>query len=256
MTEDIIGLIPMAGKASRLGKLPFSKELYPIEIDQEKSPKVVSSFLIESMKKAGVQNFHLVLRSGKWDIPSYFGSGTELDVNFCFHIAKYGYGVPFTINQAYPFIKNKTVFFGFPDILFEPKNAFNYLLNSLAKHDASVVLGSLPVKNHEKWDMIEIGKSGSVRKIHIKPKNANNTTHNWFVASWKPDFSEYLNNFVETLLHNKTELYLENNEYFFGEVLNSAIEKGMKVKYEVLSNGRCLDIGTFDGLSKLKTYFN
>lgn len=245
----------MAGRATRLGKLPFSKELYPIEFDQEISPKAVSSFLIKSMREGGVKNYHLILRDGKWDIPSFFGSGKDFKVNFCYHIAKYGYGVPFTINQAYPFIKNKIVVLGFPDILFEPYNAFNYLLDKLNESGTTVVLGAIPVENPESWDMVEVGKGGFVSKIHMKPKKAKNLKYNWFIATWKPEFSIFLNNFVESLLHDKTINFLDTNEFYFGDVLNAAIQEGMKIKYKVVPNSKCLDIGTVEGLKKLKTFF-
>lgn len=254
--DDIAGLIPMAGRASRLGKIPFSKELYPILFGKDNGIKSVSSFLIESMKKAGVKNYHLILRDGKWDIPSYFGSGKDFKVNFCYHIAKYGYGVPFTINQAYPFIKNKLVVLGFPDILFEPHNAFNYLLDKLNEHETSVVLGIIPVDNPESWDMVEVDKDGFVSKIHIKPKKVKNLKYNWFIAAWKPEFSIFLHNFVESLLHDKTKNFLDNNELYFGDILNAAIQEGMEIKYEVFPNSKCLDIGTVEGLKKSKTFFN
>jgi glucose-1-phosphate thymidylyltransferase len=38
------------------------------------------------------------------------------------------FGVPFTLDQAYPFVRHATVAFGFPDILFEPEDGFVRLL--------------------------------------------------------------------------------------------------------------------------------
>ncbi|MEZ4555370.1 MAG: hypothetical protein R2851_07410 [Caldilineaceae bacterium] len=46
LQEDIIGLIPAAGKGMRLG-LPYPKELYPVIRDNRYKP--VSQFVVDNM---------------------------------------------------------------------------------------------------------------------------------------------------------------------------------------------------------------
>jgi glucose-1-phosphate thymidylyltransferase len=76
-------LLPDGGKAKRVEPLPCSKEIYPIGFHRgtkklAKPPKVVSHYLFDKMRLANVTKAFIVLRSGKWDIPSYYGSGKLL----------------------------------------------------------------------------------------------------------------------------------------------------------------------------------
>ena len=62
----------------------------------------------------------------------------------------------YTIDQAYPHVRNAYVALGFPDILFSPDNAFTQLINQLRSRNADVVLGLFPADKPEKTDMVEI----------------------------------------------------------------------------------------------------
>jgi len=126
---DLAGVIPAAGTGSRLGALPCSKELMPVGFhDKEKSeksqPKVVSHYLLEKMHQAGVSKVYMILSKGKWDIPAYFGDGKMLDLNIGYLLMDLPFGVPFTIDQVYPFAKESMIVFGFPDILFNRIDIF------------------------------------------------------------------------------------------------------------------------------------
>ena len=77
----IVGIVPAAGQAARISPLPCSKELYPIALRRDESgarPKVVSHYVFERMRLAGIRKAYLILRQGKWDIPAYFNDGTAL----------------------------------------------------------------------------------------------------------------------------------------------------------------------------------
>ena len=165
---DIFGLIPAAGRATRLSPLPCSKELYPIgfrRIDEDGSlrPKVVCHYLLEKMQTAGIRNVYIVLREGKWDIPSYFGNGTMLDMRIAYLMMHLPFGVPYTLDQAYPFVKNAIVATGFPDIIFNHDRAFEKLLNRQADTNADVVLGLFSTDLSHKGSVIN--KTGEISMI-------------------------------------------------------------------------------------------
>jgi glucose-1-phosphate thymidylyltransferase len=72
--NEVVGLVPAAGQGKRIAPLPLSKELFPIGfqvIDGEKTPqpKVVSHYLLEKFRYAGITKAFIVIREGKWDIP-------------------------------------------------------------------------------------------------------------------------------------------------------------------------------------------
>ena len=197
--NQIIAIIPAAGQATRLGELPFSKELFPIGFDKNKGfPKPVSSYLLENMAMAGVSEFHFVIRNGKWDIPAFFRSGKRYNFNICYHIADYEYGVPFTVNQVYPLSKDKIVVLGFPDNLFKPQNAFSRVISELTdKNDASVTLGLFPALRPEKCDMVDFDETLKITEIKIKSTPPQSLKYAWVIAAWKPVFSAFLNSYVK-----------------------------------------------------------
>lgn len=243
-----VGIIPAAGYAARLGHLPLSKEVYPIgfeKINEIDVPKVVSSYLLEDMSKAGISEFHFILRHGKWDIPAYYKSGGRYNYNICYHIAEYGYGVPFSINQTYPFIKDKIVALGFPDILINPKTAYINLVDELSNnHDNSIVLGLIPSTKPEKGDMVMYDENMRITDIFIKSPDHTHLKYAWIIAAWRPEFSAFLNDFVKKELATKSETQLTSKDYQMGETIIAAIKAGMKVKSVLFEKGSFIDIGT------------
>jgi glucose-1-phosphate thymidylyltransferase len=251
--SEIVGIVAAAGLASRLGKLPLSKELLPVGFENGKT-RVAADHLLESYAVAGVSQIHVIIRDGKWDIPAFYGSSFN-NTPVCYHIAKYGYGVPFTVNQAYPFVKDKTIVFGFPDILFEPKDAFKTLLSKLRDDDETIVmLGSVTVSNPEKWDIVKTGNDDFVERILLKSSDTGKINNNWFIAAWKPKFTEFLNNFITKSLHNNTVTNSKGLEFHLGDVLNTALAAGIKIKNVVFKNGKSLDIGTPEDLQLANTF--
>ena len=250
--NNIVGLIPCAGNGSRLGSLPFSKELYPIELEEGKDKnnvKVVSSYLIDHMQEAGVNDFHIIINEEKWDIPAYYNNVPILNRNFCYHIANVDYGVPFSINMAYPFIKDKIVCFGFPDILFKPNNVYSKLLSKLSSNrDVSIVLGVMPLARPDKSDMIEFDHKGNIKRIIIKSSTVKHLKNGWINAVWNSEFTEYLNSYVSNLLKENSLKDLKNSEIYIGDVIRAAIEDGYNVDSVIFEQGTCLDIGTPEDL--------
>src|SRR5262245_63133020 len=93
MNGEVVGLIPAAGCAHRIAPLPCSKELFPIGFrddvaDGEPRPKVATHYLLDKFKAAGVQIAYVVVRSGKWDIPAYFGDGAMTGVNLSYLVCR------------------------------------------------------------------------------------------------------------------------------------------------------------------------
>src|SRR5512146_2735322 len=72
MNEEIIGLIPAAGKGVRLG-LPYPKELYPVIRNNHYKP--ISQFVLTNMTVAGVQHIVFVINETKHQLIGYFGDG-------------------------------------------------------------------------------------------------------------------------------------------------------------------------------------
>ena len=166
-TREVVGLVPAGGQATRIAPLPCSKELYPVgfrsgEEGRGVQTKVVSHYLLEKMRFAGIAKAYIVLRAGKWDIPGYFGDGLLLNMHLAYLIMRSPLGVPYTLDQAYPFVKDAIVAMGFPDILFRPDDIFVQLLSRQQTADADVLLGLFPTDSPESEEMVDMDDKGRV----------------------------------------------------------------------------------------------
>ena len=247
--REVIALIPAAGKASRLPLLPFSKELYPIGYNSHSFyPKVISQFLLENMRAADIKRAYIILRKGKWDIPAYFGDGKMLDMNLAYLLMDLPYGVPYTLDQAYPFVQNAIIALGFPYIFFHPGNAFVRLLARQNETNADIVLGIFPTTHPHKTDMVDIDDNGRIRSIQIKPVKTH-LTYTWQIAVWTPAFTRFMHDYISV-----QQSIFENNmnvkELFVGDVIQTAMKNNIEIDTVIFKDGNCLDIGTPEDLLK------
>ncbi len=263
MPVDVIGLIPAGGQATRIAPLPCSKELYPIgfrTVEEGVSrPKVVCFYLLERMRLAGIKKAFIVLREGKWDIPAYFNDGTMLDMNLGYLMMRLPFGSPYTLDQAYPFVQGAVVAMGFPDILFQPDDAFVQLLERRESTAAEVVVGLFPTSKPHKSDMVELEADGRVRRIVIKPTETR-LQYTWMIAVWGPEFTQFMHEYLATVRKE-----FENSaaggaaapgELYVGDVIQAALDRGFRVDSVTFPTGSCLDIGTPEDLIQAVRQFS
>ena len=243
---DVVGLIPAGGTGSRLGRLPCSKEVLPL-IDRDGNVRVISENLIRYYKLAGINEICFIIRKGKWDIPEYFGDGSDFGVNISYLIMNAPFGTPYTLNQAYPFIKDKLVAVGFPDIIFEPTDAYQRLLTKFEKNQAEIILGVVPYKNYSSADMLEFDQYENIRDILIK-ENRPDLKYSWFIAVWRPGFSRLMKDYIDRRLSGNDHLVKNRDgsfrEVYFGDVIIEAIRQGLKTDYIIFEEGYYKDLGT------------
>jgi glucose-1-phosphate thymidylyltransferase len=253
--REIIGLVPAGGKATRIAPLPCSKELYPIgfrALDGSGGvrPKVVCHYLLEKFSSAGATKTYIILRPGKWDIPSYFGDGTIVNIHLAYLMVQVPFGAPYTLDQAYAFVKDAVVVFGFPDILFEPNDAFVKLLDRQVATGADVVLGLFSSDRPQVMDMVEVGKNGQARAIVIQPSQTE-LRDAWIIAVWTPAFTRFLHEYLQGLQNghfSDTEGVVRHGELSVGQVFQVAIKNGLRVQTVRFPEHAFLDIGTPENL--------
>jgi glucose-1-phosphate thymidylyltransferase len=250
---DFHGLIAAGGIANRLGALPCSKEIFPLanQFTNDRI-KVVCENLISYYSAAEVKNVHFIIRKGKWDIPQLLGDGTEIGVNISYHIMNLPYGTPFTLDQAYPFIKDKNIAMGFPDIIMEPLDAFSKLKEKMLRTNADAVLGVFPIEFYWKWDMIEFN-GDKIKEIIIKGKRSD-LQYGWSNAVWQPNFTEFMHHFLKEFVKKNRDgkKVLKDGsqrEVYVGDVFTEALKAGLKINYVIFENGITTDIGTHEEMA-------
>jgi len=238
---DIVGLIPAAGRAERLGPLPCSKELLPIGFRQTPrgpAPKVACHYLLDKLRAAGIRRAFLVLHESKWDVARYLGTGELADISLAYLSIPGSRSVPETLDRAYPFVSESLVALGFPDVLFEPEDAYARLLERRAATGADLVLGLFPTERCHTTDMVECGADGRVRRIEVRPASTS-LRFNWLIAVWTPAFTRHLHEMVRASLETPGE-----GELQIGAVVRAAVEGGIHVEGVEFPEGRFRDIGT------------
>ncbi|HKL87882.1 MAG TPA: hypothetical protein VJ884_02680, partial [Salinibacter sp.] len=155
------------------------------------------------------------------------------------------YGTPFTLDQAYPFVRDKTIVMGFPDVLFEPEDAYVSMLDRLRDTGVDLVLGLFPASRPEKVDMVELDADGRPTRIVIKPA-VTTLTYTWVCAVWGPAFTQYLHEYVQEAAASDDG---RTRETYVGHVMQAALRDGLTVDAVCFPDGRCADIGTPDELA-------
>jgi glucose-1-phosphate thymidylyltransferase len=197
------------------------------------------------MRLAGVRKVYIVLRQGKWDIPAYLGDGSLLDMHLAYLMMGLPFGAPYTIDQAYPFVQEALVAFGFPDVLFQPDDAFVQLLARQAETQADIVLGLFPSDQPHTADMVDFDESGQVRQILIKPAQTD-LTYTWMIAVWTPVFTQFMHDYLANVVTQAPG----QKELFVGDVIQAALLQGLPVQTVLFPIGKCLDIGLPENLVK------
>jgi glucose-1-phosphate thymidylyltransferase len=247
---EVIGLLPAAGQATRLAPLPCSKELYPIGLSlldegRGSRPKVACHYLLEKMRLANITKAFVIIREGKWDIPAYLRDGSMLGMHLGYFIVGPTSGPPYTLDEAYPFVRDAIIAFGFPDILFEGDDAFRQLLSRQALNNAEIVLGLFPADRPEKMDMVELDENGRVTDLVIQPPHTR-LKYSWDVAVWTPAFTEFMHGYLVT----EKNPARHHPELSVGHVIQAAIRDGLRVEGAAVSDEPYLDIGTPEGLTR------
>ena len=257
--REVVALLPAAGRSRRLAPLPCSKELLPVGFCtipgvQGIRHKVASHYLLECLQAAGIRKGYIVIRQGKWDIPAYWGDGAMLGIDLAYLVIDGSSGPPDTIDRANPFVKDKVVAFGFPDILFRPKDVFAKLLKHLERPGVDVVLALFPAHDSKSQDMIDVDRRHCIRAIQLKPRKTR-LKYGWVCAVWTPAFTEFLHHLLHQVRKGQKRGLIGNRridpqgDLPVGAVLKEAVRANLKVEGVIFQTGRYVDIGTTRSLS-------
>jgi len=246
----IVGLIPAAGVARRLGGLPQSKEILPVifgstQADNSAVTKPVCTHLLEGLSTAGVNKVFIVLRAGKWDVPATLAENPVPGVDLSYIVIEDSAGVPWTLDRAYSFVRGSDVVMGFPDILIRPRSFYRRLVDELRAGRSDVVLGVLPTTNPSKVDVVQISDHGKVHSIRPKPDDLT-VAKAWIAAAWRPSFSDYLHDYlVNSPIGSSTQ-----GEMQIGDILAASLTE-LDVRAVEFDNGHFIDIGTPEDMARV-----
>ncbi len=227
------GIIPAAGRGSRIQPLAFSKELLPVGSrlkDGVERPCAVSEYLVERMIKGGADKICFVISPGKSDILAYFG-GVYGSAAIAYVVQPQAAGLCDAIFRSVPFIRvDEPVIVGLPDTVWFPDEA----LSELPEDTLSFLL--FPVERPEFFDAVLLDERDRVLEIQVKRPDASSR---WIWGAFK---------MPGHVLHGLHRLWHERNceDEYIGTLVNAYLQRGGHA-VGVKAGASYVDVGTLGG---------
>ena len=248
--REVVGLIPAAGLATRLGSGDASKEILPIGwrgAGENRSPILACENLLTALLLAGCARAIVLRRPEKQDIEETLGDGSRFGLPLEYLVVPPTRSVPETLSFALPHFGAADIALGFPDVLAEPVEGLATAVAHRQRSGADAVLALFPTDRPHKCDMVDVGPGGRVRRIEVKPARTQ-LSLTWLFATWGPRLSAVLQAMVANERHFERELTMS-------DVLLAAVAMDQRVEAVSFPDGSHLDIGTPDDLERARARF-
>ena len=227
------GIIPAAGRGSRIQPLAFSKELLPVGSRLDggvERPCAVSEYLLERMVAGGASKLCFVIAPGKSDILAYYGASFGPAAT-AYMVQPSPSGLCDAIFRAAPLVRaDEPVLVGLPDTIWFPEDGFA----ALPADRLSFLL--FPVDEPRFFDAVLCDDDGTVREIQVKRPDA---TSRWIWGAFR---------MPGHVLHALHALWLarDRQDEFLGTLVNAYLAAGGRAQ-GIRSGEAYVDVGTLNG---------
>jgi dTDP-glucose pyrophosphorylase len=227
------GVIPAAGRGSRIQPLAFSKELLPVGSRNSggvEQPRAVSEYLVERMIAGGADKLCFVISSGKSDILEYYGAAYH-DAPIAYVVQPQPAGLCDAVFRALPLIApHEPVIVGLPDTVWFPEDA----LSALPDDALSFLL--FPVDEPQFFDAVVMDRTGRVQEIQVKRPDA---ASHWIWGAFK--MPGYILSELDRLWRARNQ-----RDEYIGTLVNAWMEQGGEA-FGVKAGSAYVDVGTLHG---------
>lgn len=227
------GIVPAAGRGTRIQPLAFSKELLPVGTRQDgltERPRAVTEYLLDRMLVGRVDRICFVVSPDKTDIIRYFGARIGA-VPICYVVQQNPSGLCDALFSAVPFISpDDEVCVGLPDTVWFPIHAFQFL------PDGQFSFLLFPVAKPELFDAVVTDHRGVIEEIQVKRQDA---ASEWVWGAFKLTGRHFVQ------LHQLWEERRRSDEYL-GTLVNAYLARGGSA-LGIKRGDVYVDIGTLNG---------
>ncbi len=227
------GIIPAAGRGSRIQPLAFSKELLPVGScmdDGVERPCAVSEYVVDRMISGGATKLCFVISPGKSDIPAYYGGGIG-PATAAYVVQPSPAGLCDAIFRAVPLVApDEAVMVGLPDTIWFPRTGFATLPND------SLSFLLFPVDNPAFFDAVVCDEAGLVEQIQVKRADA---TSRWIWGAFK--MPGHVLHRLHALWHAR-----DRQDEYWGTLVNAYLADG-GVARGIKTGEAYVDVGTLNG---------
>jgi len=231
-----VGVIPAAGKGNRISDLPLTrilpKPMLPI------LNKPILEYVIENMKKVGVETVYLIVGHKKELIQEYFKDGEDWDVNIQYIEQKEPKGIAHAIGLTKDYINEPFMVILGDDLT--TTNSMNDFLEIFWKNTAYVVEGVVPEDNIEilkRTCCVVLDNNNRIIEIVEKPTHPKSNLRGIGVYLFDPIVFEYI---------DKTPISAKRGEKEITDTIELIAKKGKA--YGVIIDGINININTLDDL--------
>lgn len=247
MSSEFIGVLPAAGIGTRLAPFRYPKELLPILYEtrpgptEERRPRVISEFSLESFAIADVRKCFIIIAPWKLDVMQYFSDGADFRLDIAYLYQETARGLPYALDLAYPWTKDCQVVFAMPDTLIYPRECLAQLRSFYLQTHTDLALGVFPTEEAARLGPVILDGETVVEVVDKCPHPPVQNT--WGVAIWGPAFSR--------LLHTELARFgAQSGEPVIGGYFDLAVRRGLSVRAMLFSEGAFADIGTPQGIHR------
>jgi dTDP-glucose pyrophosphorylase len=227
------GIIPAAGRGSRIQPRAFSTELLPVGSRSDGGtdrPVAVSEYVVERLLGAGISKLCFVIAPGKSDIIEYYG-GSIAGAEICYVVQDRPAGLCDALFRALPFLDEEDrVYFGLPDTIWFPEEG----LLAVTEHPLDFLL--FPVEHPEFFDAVRFETDGNVIGIDVK---AEAPQSHWIWGAFGAD---------ARMLRELHALWCERErrDEYIGLLVNAHLARGGRA-HAVPAGQSYVDVGTLHG---------
>lgn len=236
MRHMAVAVIPAAGTGSRLGDAtPGSKEV----ADVGGRPLILHLF--DRLMLAGIGRAVVVTRADKTDLHAVLSAVDGVDLRDLEASPSELHSVAAGVAGI-----EEAVALAYPDIIFDPPDAFSPLIHRLEGTRADLVLGLFPAEDPERVDMVALDDAGRPTEIVIKQPDRG-LRYSWTMAAWGPRFTEFLVNSASAQRSAPVEPSV-------GDVVQAALDAGILVAAVTFEHGSYIDVGSPEGLAEARRF--
>lgn len=219
----------------------------PTSAGEGAPPRPVVWWLLEAMAAAGIETAYVVLRQGKWDIPARLVERRDRPPRLAYLVTGGTRSIPESLDRARPFVGDRDVLLGFPDVVVRPAGAATELLAARRRSGADVVVGLFASDRPDKTDMIELD-GDRVTGFRIKPGPCG-LRWTWVLATWGARFTAFLGAYLERG-GGEPPPGSPLPELQISHVMTAALEEGLSIAGCEIAGGRFIDVGTPEDLER------
>jgi glucose-1-phosphate thymidylyltransferase len=241
--SDLIGLLPAAGRGSRLGVIPCSKEIMPLGFQLQDGaapgrwqPVTAIETHLQGLRLAGAERAVVIVSESKADIMRYIGDGQRYGLSIGYLYQQRLSGMPFALDLAAPWVGAATTVFAMPDTILTPSDTIARLVRQHRSQAADVTLGLFETSTPHKFGMVDLAEDGSIRRFVDKPAQTN-LNMMWGLAVWSPAFTQYMRAYLGSVARVDSEIVLS-------DVFQAALDDGLTFQGMCIAGARYQDIGT------------